>query len=170
MQSALKLPEVIDKTIQKELDMGWSAGPFHEPPFDTFVVNSIGIVDKKSGGHRMITDLSRPENEVNHFISKEQFSLQYASIDNALAILQSLGPEAVMCKIDIKDAFRLIPVRKEDWPLLGYYWEGKYYFHKRLPFGLRSSPFHFSQFAGTLAWVTKDQAQTHNLIFYLDDF
>ena len=114
IRSALSNPEVIDATIHKEITSGWSEGPFSEPPFPTFVINSIGVVPKKSGSFRMITDLSRPEDGVNHSIDKEQFSLQYSTIDDAVAVLTKVG------KLDIRDAFRLVPVRKDDWPLLGY--------------------------------------------------
>ena len=122
MQSALHNPEVIRDTIKKEITSGWSAGPFPEVPFPYFVINSIGVVPKKTGGFRMITDLSRPAEGVNHAINKDEFSLQYAGVDHAIAILKRIGPLAYMCKLDIKDAFRLIPVRREDWPLLGYQW------------------------------------------------
>ena len=171
MKSAFENPQVIRATIQKELESGWSLGPFATPPFPDFVVNSIGVVPKKSGGFRMITDLSRPEHEgVNQAIDKDEFSLAYSGIDDAIAILRRIGPSAVMCKLDIKDAFRLIPVRPEDWPLLGYEWEGEFFFHTRLPFGLRSSPFHFTRFSSLLAWVAAHQSNSSSLLFYLDDF
>ncbi|XP_072043013.1 uncharacterized protein [Amphiura filiformis] len=163
MRSAFDNPEVIRATIQKELESGWSVGPFDSPPLPDFVVNSIGVVPKKSGTFRMITDLSRPEEGVNHAICKDDYSLEYAGVDDATAILSHVGPDAYMCKLDIKDAFRLIPVRCEDWPLLGYEWEGEYFFHTRLPFGLRSSPFHFTQFSSLLAWIAGHQSQ-HSII------
>ena len=77
----------------------------------------------------MITDLSRPDESVNSRISKDLFTLEYSSIDDAVAILSKAGSDAFMCKLDVKDAFQLIPVRPEDWQLLGYEWEGEYFFH-----------------------------------------
>ena len=71
MRSALDNPEVIRATIHKELESGWSIGPFATPPFPDFVINSIGVVPQKSGGFRMITDLSRPEGAgINHAINE----------------------------------------------------------------------------------------------------
>ena len=40
-----------------------------------------------------------------------------------------------MCKVDLKDTFRLIPVRKEGWALLGYKWTEEYFW-----FALVSGP------------------------------
>lgn len=171
MRSALNNPGVIYDTIGKEISSSWSAGPFSTVPFPScFVVSSIGVVPKKSGKFRMITDLSRPADGVNHGIDKEDFSLQYAGVDQAIAILKRIGPDARMCKLDIKDAFRLIPVRKEDWPLLGYQWAGEYFFHTRLPFGLRSSPFHFNRVASLLAWIVGSVTHSTAIVQYLDDF
>lgn len=170
MKSALDNPAVIHATIRKEVESGWSSGPFSTSPFQNFVVNSIGVVPKKSGGLRMIADLSRSEEGVNHGIEKDQFSLEYSSIDDAIGILKNVGPEAHMCKLDIKDAFRLILVRQEDWPLLGYEWDGEYFFHTRLPFGLRSSPFHFSKFSLLLAWIVGSHCNPSSVLCYLDDF
>ena len=118
MKSALDNPEVIKATIAKKLASGWSLGPFSSPPFPNFVINSIGVVPKKTGGFGMITDLSRPDESANSGISKDLFTLEYSSIYDAVAILSKAGPDIFMCKLDVKDAFRLIPARPEDWPLL----------------------------------------------------
>ena len=75
-----------------------------------------------------------------------------------------------MCKLDIKDAFRLIPVRKEDWPLLGYQWAGEFFFHTQLPFGLRSSPFYFNRVASLLSWIVGSTTHSTSIVQYLDDF
>ncbi len=49
-----------------------------------------------------------------------------------------------MAKVDLKNAFRICPVRKEDWHLLGICWQNLYYVDKCLPFGLRSAPYLFN--------------------------
>ena len=72
--------------------------------------------------------------------------------------------------MDIKDAFRLIPVRPQDWPLLGYQWRNEFFCHTRLPFGLRSSPYHFDRFAKLLLWIVKEHVQSSHVVQYLDDF
>ena len=47
---------------------------------------------------------------INDFIDPLTYSLSYCSIDDAYTIINKLGPGALLSKIDLKDAFRLIPV------------------------------------------------------------
>lgn len=49
-----------------------------------------------------------------------------------------------MAKMDIKQAYRIVPVHPEDRRLLGMQWQDKVYVDKVLPFGLRSAPLIFS--------------------------
>ena len=46
-----------------------------------------------------------------------------------------------MSKLDIKAAFRNIPVHPSDWELLEMKWQDLHFFDMVLPFGLRSVPF-----------------------------
>ena len=46
-----------------------------------------------------------------------------------------------MAKVDLKSAFRMVPVRRQDWELLGMKWKEAYYIDTCLPFGLRSAPY-----------------------------
>nr|XP_002739190.1 PREDICTED: uncharacterized protein LOC100369835 [Saccoglossus kowalevskii] len=155
----------------KEVKLGHTIGPFSEPPFLNFVTNSLGIRPKKTGGHRLIMDLSQPtNNSVNDFIPKENYTLVYARVDDAIAMINKHGPGSLLAKVDIQHAFRLCPVRKQDWHLLGYKWDGHYYFDRVLPFGLRSAPFLFNRIATALEWVVRHQAKTSDIIHYLDDF
>ena len=56
---------------------------------------------------------------INDLISRDDFSLHYASIDDAVRLFLFLGAGARMAKVDLKAAFRMIPVKKQDWELLG---------------------------------------------------
>ena len=75
-----------------------------------------------------------------------------------------------MSKLDIKSAFRNIPVHMPEWELLGMKWQGLYYFDTVLPFGLRSAPYLFDQFSCMLEWVIKTKLGIPNIIHILDDF
>ena len=80
---------------------------------------------------------------INDHISTEQikYSLQYSSIDDAVELLTALGKGALMAKVDLKSAFRVVPVHQTDSELLGMSWRDTFYFDTCLPFGLRSAPF-----------------------------
>ncbi|GAV02772.1 hypothetical protein RvY_13296, partial [Ramazzottius varieornatus] len=152
--TAREFSEVLLKSITKEVASGHSVGPFSSPPFPNFVVSSLGVREKKTGGHRIIMDLSRPFGDsVNDHISPEDYSLAFCSVDDACNMLQTVGKGALMAKEDVKAAFRLIPVRPLDWPLLGYMVSGSYYFDVVLPFGCRSSPFLFCLFSYAVHWI-----------------
>lgn len=73
-------------------------------------------------------DLSSPAgHSVNDGISPELYSLHYASIDDVIQLIQQLGKNTKLVKVDIKDAYRIIPVHPADYDLLGITWEGKLY-------------------------------------------
>ena len=82
----------------------------------------------------------------------------------------SLGRGCYMGKVDIRHAFRLCPVRPEDWHLLGYCWQDRFYVDVCLPFGSRSSPCIFNAFADALQWIIVTKFDLPGLVHYLDDF
>ena len=75
-----------------------------------------------------------------------------------------------MGKTDIESAFRLIPVRPNDWELLGMFWNGQYYFDKVLPFGLRSAPYILNQFSDAIEWILLNKYSISFVCHILDDF
>ena len=111
-----------------------------------------------------------PGHSVNDGIPIEEFSLKYISIDTAMDAAMILGRGAVMAKIDVKSAFRLCPVRPQDWSYLGMRWNGQYYFDKVLPFGLRSAPYIFNCLADSVTWILCNNYGVNHLYHYLDDF
>ena len=90
-------------------------------------------------------------------------------MDDAYAIVNSLGTGALMSKIDLKNAVRLIPVCPRDWNLLGMQWRGNFYIDTFLPFGLRSAPFLFNQLSVAIHWILQHKYDIHHLLHYLDD-
>ena len=119
----------------------------------------------------MIYHLSAPKGwSVNDFIDPDQYTLHYASVEDAIRCISRIGRGALMTKIDLKSAFRMVPVCKEDWELLGIHWQGCYYVDTCLPFGLRSAPYLFNQFATALHWILHTNYAITHLIHYLDDY
>ena len=133
--------------------------------------SGVGVVPKKSGKLRLIHHLSAPAGvSVNDGIPKDLYSLQYVTIDDAINMILRLGRGTLLAKIDIRNAFRLCPVRPEDRPLLGIYWRQQYYYDLVLPFGLRSAPFIFNQVADAFEWICREEFGISDLIHLLDDF
>ena len=170
LKSALEHPTVINDELTKEMKSQRIAGPFDAPPLPNLQCSGIGVVPKKTGGWRMIMHLSAPlDHSINDGISKEEFTLRYSTVDDAVRIIRELGPNTLLAKMDIKSAFRTIPVRPQDRELLGIYWQQKYYVDCCLPFGLRSAPYIFNKYAEALEWILREQGIQY-IIHYLDDF
>ena len=160
----------ITKAIITEVQRHHTSGPFQSPPFENLHCSPIGAVIK-NGKCRLVMDLSQPKGmSINEFINKDDYSVQYTHFDVATDLVRQQGVGTYMSKVDIKHAFRLLPVRPDDWPLLGYCWEGQYFVDTRLPFGLRSSPAIFNQFANLVCWVIKFFYALSKLVHYADDF
>jgi hypothetical protein len=176
LQSAVVHPEVATKNINEELAANRLKGPFDFPPFSNLQCSPMGVVEKKYSEnsvkkYRTIYHLSYPpEDGINDYISKEDFSLSYVTLDDAVAIVQKLGRGCLMAKTDIKSAFRVIPIHPVDHELLGIFWDGKYYYDTCLCFGLRSAPKIFDTFSSMLEWIGKHKCGITNLIHILDDF
>ena len=124
-------------------------------PLPNLCCSGLGVVPKKDWGCRDIYHLfAPPGSSINDFIDPDSFSLHYCTIDAAIAILNTLGPGALMGKIDLKNAFHLLLVRREDWHLLGIHWQGQWYVDKCLQFGLRLSPALFNHLASAIESTT----------------
>ena len=169
--SARHNPNAVTVAIRKEVSRGHTSGPFRHPPFDPFHCSPLGAVPKKDGSVRIILDLSSPRGfAINEGIPKDLFTVKYSSFDDAVSLVQVLGPGAFMAKLDVRHAFRLCPVRPDQWGLLGYCWQDEFFVDTRLPFGSRSSPFIFNTFADLLLWILIYVGGIRCVIHYLDDF
>ncbi|XP_061185481.1 uncharacterized protein LOC133193533 [Saccostrea echinata] len=85
-------------------------------------------------------------------------------------MISQLGKGALLGKMDIKSAFRLLPIKPNDFCLLGFKFEGKYYIDKCLPFGCSISCATFEKFASFLEWAVRSQFGFAHVTHYLDDF
>ena len=119
---------------------------------------------------RLILELSAPLGaSINTGISRELSSIRYARVEHAVRALVRLGRGALMAEVDLKSAYRVVPVHPDDHHLLGMAWRDGVYLDTALPFGLRSAPKIFSAVADALLWAMYDDGLTFGL-HYLDDF
>ena len=116
----------------------------------TICLHSIGAVPKPDGGIRPITYCSMlREFSVNNYCSDIIEAFQYKSVDHVLAMLQEGDYMAV---VDIKSAYRAVPIFPDHRRYLGLKWEinGETVFieDSRLCFGLRLGPSYFDKISG----------------------
>jgi hypothetical protein len=107
---------------------------------------------------------------LNDLISKEEFSLQYVSIDDAIKIIKRMGNGARLIKTDITDAFKIMPLSPDMWPYHCIKREEKYYFFNRLVFGSRSSPKIFDNLSRAVCWIAENNFHIQHILHLLDDF
>ena len=161
----------VTQAIIKEIERGHTSGPFSSSPIPNLHCSPLGSGEKKDGSRRLIMDLSQPRgHSINEGINKEEFSVKYTHFDDATSLVRKIGKNCLMSKIDIKHAFRLLPVMPAQWILLGICWLNSIFIDTRLPFGLRSSPAIFNLFADAICWIIQNIFKVINIVHYSDDF
>ena len=174
--SALEHSSFVSEKIQSELSKGKIAGPFDEKPHD-LILSPLAVVPKKGDqGLRLVHNLSYTKlASVNKAIPKELCRVSYENLDHCVAIIAKLGRFSRISKCDIESAFRVLPVDKRDFHLLGFSWknqEGKVqYFHDMsLPMGSSISCCAFEEFSSSLQWILKKKLGVLFMSHILDDF
>ena len=79
--------------------------------------------------------------------------IYYDSFTSAVAVLRESGRGSLLAKLDLKDAYRHIPVHSTDWNLMGFHWMGKFYYPVILMFGGKSFPYIFNLFVKTTGQI-----------------
>ena len=172
LDCAMQHEEVVSEYLRTEVRNGRVSGPFKRSEAQGAQINRFRVIPKNHQANkwRLIVDLSHPDgHSVNDGIPKSLCSLSYISVDDATDHLCTMGPGTLMAKIDIKNAFRLLPVHPADRHLLAMEWKGSIFFDNCLPFGLRSAPKLFNILAELLEWIAEQNGVTFS-IHYLDDF
>lgn len=172
MPSVHQQPQLVEAQIRAEVEAGRLLGPL--PPHLAALVQTspIGLIPKphQPGKWRLIVDLSSPAGmSVNDAISPDICHMRYATVLDAVNIIQQLGRGTLLAKLDLQNAYRMVPVHPDDHQLLGIRWGQEVFIDTALPFGLRSAPKVFSALADALAWILHSRGVTHQL-HYLDDF
>ena len=170
MLSARQNPHVVDEYLQVERAKGRILGPV-DAAMHALQVNRFGVIPKghNSGKWRFIVDLSHPEGaSVNDGIDPSLCSLSYTSVDWAAKLVIAAGKGSLLAKVDLENAYRMVPVHPEDRLLLGMKWHDRHMVDSALPFELRSAPKLFNVVADCLQWIFRQRGI--QVIHYLDDF
>nr|XP_033795814.1 uncharacterized protein LOC117358235 [Geotrypetes seraphini] len=136
------------------------------------MVSPLAVIPKKEPGKfRLIHNLSRPVgSSVNDGIPRDLCTVRYSSVDCALRLILRAGRGALLAKVDIESAFRLLPVHPQSYPLLGFRFDGAYFYDRCLPMGCSISCSYFEMFSSFLHWVVVQRAGLDAVVHYLDDF
>ncbi len=168
-----QLPQETLALVDADRKLGRILGPFDSPPFVNLQVSPLAIVPKSTPGvFRLIHNLSAPYNKlsINAGIPDSEASVTYASVLEVMDFLVAIGPEAYMCKVDVKSAFRTVPIHYSDFPLMGFQLQGKFYINTSLAMGGRSSCRIFERFASALHWYCQKKLHIYYISHLIDDF
>jgi hypothetical protein len=85
-----------------------------------YVISPFGAVEKRANGTgtgwRPIHDLSFPNDiSINDDISSHYDNLMYQTLDDAIRLIGRQDRSVVLCKRDLRDIFRTIPLSPFDY-------------------------------------------------------
>ncbi|KAG9227027.1 hypothetical protein CCMSSC00406_0008999 [Pleurotus cornucopiae] len=172
LKTAIEHPDVIDKDMNVLSSNDRIHGPLSSPPHPAFRASPLGTVTRKRfpNKFRVINHLSWPPGDsVNDGIPDDEAHIVYKAVFQAIRSIRRMGRGALLAKLDLKDAFRHIPLRVTDYHLIGCMWDNKFYEYMVLIFGLKSAPYIFNLFAEALHWIIQRHIPA-DLKHYLDDF
>ena len=98
----------------------------------------------------------------------DQLKLRLPGIDRLVEFILAKGRNCLVFKKDLCHAYRQFPVDPEDYSLLGFCYQGKFYFDTRCPFGLRSSAPNCQRTTQAVVHIFNEQGFSADV--YLDDF
>ena len=123
LQSAYEHPQIIRDYLAREESLGriHRLSPQDLSTLPLIQVNPFGVIPKRHQPNKwcLIVDLSSPAGKsVNDAIDRDLCSIAYTSIDNAVSFIQALGPGCLPAKLDLREAYRAVPIHPQDRPLL----------------------------------------------------
>lgn len=127
-------------------------------PCENQYLSSIFLVPKPDGSKRFILNLK----QLNRFISTSHFKLE-----DIRTVLKLVNPGYYMGKLDLKNAYFLIPISCKDRKYLRFVFKDVLYEFTCLPFGLNTAPYVFTKVMKPV--VSFLRAQGFISCIYLDD-
>ena len=121
-------------------------------------ISQLFLVSKKGGGKRPIINLKG----LNTFVEKEHFKMESSHM-----IKDILKPGDWMTKVDLKDAYFMIPLATSQKQLVQFQWQGETYQFNCLPFGLTSAPRVFTKILKVAMTILRSLGL--RMITYIDD-
>ena len=120
--------------------------------------SQLFMVPKKGGGNRPIVNLKG----LNSYVETVHFKME------GIHMLKDILKQGDwMTKVDLKDAYFMVPIATNQRRLLRFQWQGTTYQFKCLPFGLSSAPWVFTK--TTRPIVTLLRTLGLRMIIYIDD-
>jgi hypothetical protein len=173
-QSAREDPEAVRGWLRDEEQRGHVQSFVRRPhPFTRAC--PVGLVPKGKK-KRFISDLSAGERSVNEAVDGDEYSIRMIRFQDVVDIAAEFGPECHATFVDVRSAYRNVPLHPACWHLQVYLFDNLWWVDKRISFGSTSSAFIFDRVAAAINWIAQraiDEAVgvgNCRLVHYLDDF
>jgi hypothetical protein len=163
--ASVSFKEKTELTIKNEIELCRYIVVDKKP----LVVSSIGSILKPNKDIRLIHDLSRPHGGVNAY--SDDNSVSYATINDAT---RHIKKGSFLAKIDLKSAYRSVPISAESFKLTGLKWifsgdtRPTYMYDCRLPFGASKSCKIFTSISDAVSRFFAKRG--FRCLNYIDDF
>ena len=166
--------DVVRQKLNSEICAARMAGPFKSPPFDKFFLSPLKLIPKKqSEEFRLLLNLSYPfynDMSVNSGIDSCYSRVTYEDLDHAINIVQEVGMICYIAKSDLCHAFKLLPIHPSCYWMMGFTFEGRYYYDKTMVMGASSSCSDFEKLSTALQWILVNKLGVTHMSHILDDF
>ena len=165
----------IEHYIRTEKGHAAIVGPFRDIPFTSMQVSPLMTRLKRDSEHRrVIMGLSWPHGAaVNDHISSDIYvdgpaRIRLPTVEYMEGRLREFGQGAYLYKTDLARGYRQLRIDPNDWSLLGFQYQGEFYFDLCPPFGLRSSALCMQRTSEAISWIHAQRGFMSRP--YLDDF
>ena len=119
LQTAFLHPQVVDKYIKTELWMHKMVGSYLPNKYPLLLISRFVVIPKHHQVDKwlVIVDVSHPDDySINYGIASHLCSVWYITVYDTI---QEILTGTLLAKVDIKNAFYLLPVHPADRSLLG---------------------------------------------------
>ena len=168
-------PVSVNHYIKTELGHEALLGPFDGIPIHKLHISPLMSRPKKdSEMRRIVLDLSWPQGfSVNDGIDSKyyldyEYKVKLPTIDLMEKKILDLGRGAYLYKTDLSRGYRQLRVDPYDWPLLGFWYEDKFYIDICPPFGLRSAAMMMQRTSQAVSYI--HALKGYQSFPYIDDF
>ncbi len=164
----ISVGHLVEEQIQVEIVEGRYIVSKEKPT----IISALGAIPKDGDTVRLIHDCSRPEGSSLNDFSPLEFKHRFQSVKDASDLLR---PGAFMAKVNLKSAYRSVPIHPSNYAATGLQWtfDGEqkptYLFDTRLPFGSRRAPGIFHRLTQAVSRMMARRGFS-SLVTYLDDF
>jgi hypothetical protein len=156
--SAYENADEFTEALRGWVEGGVVAGPFTAPPVNEFRANCLMAVVKKNKV-RPVVNLSSPKNHsFNSNVDKP--AVMKVKMSSAAQVGQAIlaaGQGARLTKMDMKDAYKLVPAKVEDFRLQGFEWLGRLFIDTQQIFGAATAAANFDVLASTVLKIVDEE-------------